>query len=326
MHLFFTLAVVLLLLHPARAHADFSALLEARKFAELDAAASARLQTQATDAAACLALAQAVAGLDLSARRNAVVPVLERCAAGNPPSADAHYALALTLGDQLLDKGGLAALGLAPRVKAALTTALEIDPKHYPARHLLVLFYAAAPAVVGGGIGRAAAVAREQEAAQPEHARVLRAQVALAQSRWSDAQTELSNCKPGSDKDLAADLRTAWIALAYHFTKDGDAARGKALFERLVREQPNDAEAQYGLGRALHELGDFDGAIAAYQRAAKAVGAYRQPTDYRIGMAYQAKGDAPLARAAFERYLTVKPNRHLRKSTFEDSRRRLAEL
>jgi len=100
-------------------------------------------------------------------------------------------------------------------------------------------------------------------------------------------------------------------------------AKAIAGFERMLKEQPRQALAAYGLARIYFAQEQYDEAIRQYERAKEMDGAEDFPLDHRLGIALQAKGDKAQARAAFERYLQ---NRRASPSNAEDCRRRLKEM
>ena len=74
------------------------------------------------------------------------------------------------------------------------------------------------------------------------------------------------------------------------------------MFERLLAADMNNAVLHFGLGRAHLENNAIDAAIASLERALKIDS--KMNAHYRLGIAYQTKGDRPKALAAFQQFLT----------------------
>src|SRR5437667_10841731 len=66
-----------------------------------------------------------------------------------------------------------------------------------------------------------------------------------------------------------------------------------------VALNPNDAEAQYDLGRELRAGGDAAGAIAAFRRAIELKPDFEQ-AHYNLGLALRTQGDANSAKKEFD--------------------------
>jgi hypothetical protein len=152
---------------PAQAQAlrdpQWKALADARKFAELEQASSARLAAHPEDADAWSAYVQGVLGLngaDASARRDAALAKLTACAKATPQIAACHYGVGAVTGVQVMSQGMMkAAFGIG-QVRDEFTRALEIDPTYYPARSGLVQFYLMVPGLAGGSVSKARDVTR----------------------------------------------------------------------------------------------------------------------------------------------------------------------
>jgi len=73
-----------------------------------------------------------------------------------------------------------------------------------------------------------------------------------------------------------------------------------ALFEKAVKENPNDAQAQLNLGSAQYTAGHFDPAFDSFQNAARLA-----PTlghaHYYLGVLFAKRGDQARAREEFDK-------------------------
>ena len=109
-----------------------------------------------------------------------------------------------------------------------------------------------------------------------------------------------------SFRKAIAPLRFGWIE---DEIKRGQYEESLILFDRMVRDDPKDAEARYARGeiyRLRDEAGDSDRAIAELDAASRLPGA--RPEAFRsLGLAYQQRRDAIEAAKAFQSYLAQAP-------------------
>lgn len=298
------------------------ALLAAEKFAELDSLASQRTAARVDDAQAVLALAlAAMSERGGPARREAAIRQAEGCVKQAPQAAECHYALGLVLGAHAMSQGMAKIAGSIGTVKSALLESLKLAPQWYPARSAVVEFYLLAPGLLGGSQAKALETAKG--AARPEQVRALEARVALADERFDAAITALSALPTGADDALADDVQQ-WLATAgFGLLGKGQAAQARPVFERLLRQRPDQAVGAYGLGRVLFEHGELAEAVKRLEQSRPLKGAGMLPIDYRLGIALQAQGQAEAAKAALARFVAA--GRGSNKS-LDDARKRLAQL
>jgi len=217
----------------------------------------------------------------------------------------------------------MAGMRLASKVKDNLSRAVELDPMLFEARQALSQFYLVAPGIAGGSVSMAKELASAAQARQPEHAKLLRAQIALQDKQWLEAERELQSVRPGDDKLLAIEVRQSWAQLGTAYFGDKQFPKARGVFEQLMRDAPTQALGPYGMARVMTETAQPDEAIKLLERARALEGADRLPIDHRLGIALLAKGDKPAARLALERFVaSKKPNPR----NLEDAKKRLAEL
>jgi tetratricopeptide (TPR) repeat protein len=302
---------------------QWSQWMEAKRFAEVEAAASARIAAHPDDMDAYSALIQSVLVLDDAARREAAIKRLEACVDKLPQAAMCHYGIGTVLGVHAMSQGMMKAAMKAGQIRDGFQKAVELDPQFYAARNGLVQFYLLAPGIVGGSVSKAQEVARAAAAKQPEHAKVLLAFVSLNQKKLADVERELAAVKPGADKELIGDINALWVALGFEYLNDKQTPKARALFERFTKERPEVAVVHYGLARALTDAAAYDAAIAELELASRLDGARDLPVDYRLGVALQAKGEREKARAALSRFVAAGKGGS---KNLDDAKKRLAEL
>lgn len=302
---------------------QLQSLLEAGKTIELERVAQARLAAKADDADAMAALGLAAMGLGDEKKIDAAVNRLEQCTGKQSPSALCHYVLGSLAGAQAMNASVFRMPSLAGKSRENLKRAVELDPQLYEAREALLQYYLVAPGIVGGGVDKAQALIAETEKLNAEQAKFMRAKQAASEKQWAWAERELASVKTGQDADLRKMLCKAWgqLALAQMSAKQNEAAR--STFERIQRDFPEHASGPYGLARVLTELNKPDEAVALLERARGLEGGATYPIDYRIGLAWLAKGDKAQAKAALQRYVADKG---ANARTLQDAKKRLAEL
>ena len=106
------------------------------------------------------------------------VDAASRAVALAPRLAEAHYWLGNAYGNRLGDVGMFGKLKLAPKLRDAFVRTIELDPGYIKARSNLIEFYLQAPDMLGGGVDKARAQARE--IGKRDKARGLLAQARIA--------------------------------------------------------------------------------------------------------------------------------------------------
>ena len=196
------------------------------------------------------------------------VTQLEKAAALQPASFEAHYRLGWAYARKTQDAGLLSRMSLAKKTKAEFARAVEINPDSIEARFRLIEFYTAAPGIAGGSEAKA-----QEQAAEVRKRDSLEGHRAYA--RILSIQKKL---------DLAA----------------REVAEG-------VREQPRSAKAHYFLGNALLNMKDWPGSLREYETTLSSDESY-MPAYFRIGqLAVQSGSNSARGEEALRRYLGHKP-------------------
>jgi tetratricopeptide (TPR) repeat protein len=238
-----------------------------------------------------------------SKKRSAALDAMDACIALLPQSSQCHLQAGRLLGINAMEAGMLSAMGSVGRIKDYFLKALEYDPKSFEARRDLMQFYLQAPGIAGGSVAKAREIAQAAAAYNIEHSKLLRASVAMYEKKRDEAEQLLQSVAIGSDESLVEHLENGWISLGFSHISAKAAAKAKSIFERMVKDNPKRANAYFYLGRAQLEMSDWDAAIGSFKTAAQLDKSATYATDYRLGIAYQGKGDKAQARAAYERAL-----------------------
>lgn len=298
--------------------AEFNVLSRAGKSAEVESLARERLAKDPKDDVALWHLGRAVS--QDARERDELIAHAEQCIKDRPQSARCHNLLGNLYG-AVASSGSMAAgIKYAGRIKDMHVKAVELDPGYFSFRRDLNQFYLHAPGIVGGSVSKAIKGSNEFAKFDPARAQVLRAEVHIYEKEFDEARSMLAAIKPGSDMELADAVQVATTDLGLALVDDGEAPRAQKLFEREIAADPEYADAHFGLGRALLEQKMFDASIASLERALQLDPKVK--AHYRLGIAYQGKGDTATALAMFRQFLSYQPQG--RRS--DDARERIEEL
>jgi tetratricopeptide (TPR) repeat protein len=204
--------------------------------------------------------------------------------------------------------GPIAGFNLARKVKTALETAVELDPRNGAAVNDLSEFYIDAPSVIGGGEDKATALADHVEAQLPQEAHRIQAMAAEKRKDYGTAEREFKAAvdvakRPDAWADLGAFYRRraqedrAVDALKQCLTidraKDATIVDAASLLDRMHREPRLEEQAlrQYlgsnaksdaapvikvhvMLGKLLADAGDKAGAKIEFDKALEMASSY----------------------------------------------------
>lgn len=295
-------------------------LLKKRELGQVDRLARDRLRDNPADEGAYNFVAVAALSGDPTMREDAI-PVLKNCLEKLPRSSRCHHRLGQLYGAAAMSGGMMAAMRYGSQIKDLFHQAVELDPANFEARRDLTQFYLQAPGIVGGSLSKA----REQAAAATRlNARqglLIELDICIHEKDWDRGEKLLPDLLQGDDATRNA-ARSATANLGFALINAQQFARAQKLFERSTAQVPDAALFHFGLGRALLESRQVDASISALERSVQldaALGA-----TYRLGIAYQTKGDKARAIANLERFLDIKPPRTGKAA--EDARVRLEQL
>lgn len=307
---------------PASASTDevLTELLKKRELGQVDRLARERLQKNPADEAAYNFLAVASLSGDPTMREDAI-PMLKTCTEKLPRSSRCHHRLGQLYGSAAMSGGMMAAMKYGSQIKELFIKAVELDPLNFEARRDLTQFYLQAPGIVGGSVTRAKEQAAVVTKLNPQQGLIIELDICIHEKDWDRGEKLLPDLTKGDDASRGA-ARSATANLGFALIGANQHARAQKLFERAIAQQPDFAAFHFGLGRALLESRQVDPAIIALERTVQldaTMGA-----QYRLGIAYQQKGDKARAISNLEKFLDVKPPRTGKAA--EDARTRLEQL
>jgi len=313
-----TLSLLVMPAFATSTDAEFNVLVKARKLAELESLAREKLAKNTKDDVALWYLGRFAAGD--AKKREELIPRAEQCIKELPQSARCHSTLGSLYGAAAMSAGITAGLKYAGNIKEMFQKAVELDPKHFDMRRDLNQFYLQAPGLAGGSVRKAIQNSTDFAKVDPARAQLLRAEVHIYEKEFDKADAIFANIKPGADGDLADTLRSATSTLGFAMVNANEAAKAQKLFERQIAADTTNANAHFGLGRSLLEQKQIDAAITSMERALQMDP--KLNAHYRLGIAYQTKGDKPKAAAMYKQFLTYSTQGR----AADDARKRLDEL
>jgi tetratricopeptide (TPR) repeat protein len=293
------------LLIPAQAAAnDYSALLKTHKFAEVERIASARLAQDPANFDALVAKSEAILGSGAATRFEEAVKLGEQCVAAHPQLSNCHLALGNALGAKAMSNGIMSAIGYAGTIRDAFKKAVELDPQNMEARFSLLQYYMQAPAIVGGGSGKAQTLATQTVGVNPEGGKLMMARLDASDDKLAKAEAAVLAMPTSSNEAVAQGQRDLMVNLGNKYLADKRYADSERMFREASRRHPDSDGALYGLARLQQEQGKHYEALVTMEQVIAMNP--RASAWYRIGQSQQALGDKPKAAAAYEKALAFK--------------------
>jgi len=176
--------------------------------------------------------------------------------------------------------------------------AVALAPQDYTMRHDLQAFYLEVPGVLGGSNRKARAQAEALARTDPMRAVLLRAEIAINNKDFDEAEALLASIHPGADRLLASDLQSVQVNLGSALIEADATVRARALFERLLSQDPQAPELYVGLGRTLSLLKQAPAAVAAFEHALQLDASTH--IQHRLAAAAEAMGDKAKAIEAWQ--------------------------
>lgn len=302
-------AAVLTLLGATRAHAapnEYTALLKAEKFAEVERLAAARLGKEPGNAEAMVARTTAIVGSGAKARIPEAVAQAQRCVAAQPNHADCHLMLGKALGWKAMVGGIMSALGYAGDIRDAFKKAVELDPRNLDARFSLLQYYMMAPAIAGGGSGKATGLVAQTAALEPEAGKIMQAMLEVDDGNLARAESLGLAVRPGTNDEMISRHDALLNTIAGKYVNEKKLGDAERVVQAGLRQHPDSEHLGYSMARVRQEQGRHREALAGFEPlAAKHARAHIL---YRIGQSQQALGDKARAVAAFEKALAASPS------------------
>lgn len=281
---------------------DYSALLKARKYADVERIANAKLAQDAGNADALIAMNEVSLA---EGRIEDAVKMGERCVAAQPKVANCHLALGNALGSKAMSAGMMSAMSYAGKIRDAFKTAVELDPQNMEARFSLMTYYLQAPGIVGGGTGKAQTLAAQTVPINAEAGKLMLARLDASDDKFAKAEAAVLAMPVSSNEAVADGQRDLINNLGNKYLSDKKYADSERMYREAHKRFPDSESAVYGLARVQQELGKHREAIAGFEQVNAMT--RRASTWYRIGKSQQALGDKLNAVGSYGKALAFKP-------------------
>ena len=235
-------------------------------YASVEREAQRLLAANATDAAGLIALARLGAQLG-DEKLDPGVAAAERCVAAHPLHAQCQGALGHALGRKAMDGGMVAGLRYAGRIKSSFERAVQLAPDSLEARLDLNSYYLLAPAVAGGGTGKARRNTEEFARLKPELGDLAWAQVEIQDGKLDEVLARLERMPPPEERAA----RRVWIgtltSVAYAHLGAQRFEAAQRAFELGAQRLPREPEFLRGQGRVAQEQKQFERARRHFESA-----------------------------------------------------------
>lgn len=299
-----SLAILALLLSGSALAADeYAPLLKAKKYTEVERAASIRLTREPANTDALYARSKALVELN-DGRTEEAVSAGEACVAAQPANSRCQLALGNALGVKALQGSMLAAMGYIGTIRGSLVKAVQLDPANIEARFSLLQFYLQAPGVAGGSKDKARTLASQTTSVSADAAKLMAA--IIERNSGNPAQAEalaLSVRVPVSD-ELADEQLDLLYSLGAGYVKDKKMADAERVFKTMQQRFPDSEQTLFGGARLLQEQGKHREAIGALEQTL--LKTPKPHMYYRLGQSWQALGEKVKASSAYEKALSFK--------------------
>jgi tetratricopeptide (TPR) repeat protein len=196
-------------------------------------------------------------------------------------NSDDHLWLGRALGEKASRASFLNAYSLAKRTRAEFEEAARLNPRNVEALAALGEFYYSAPAMIGGGIDKAEAVAAQLDKIDPVRAHELRGNIAERRKDYGTTERELKQAIAGSPHPAFQ-----WMTLASFYRRHERFAE----MESAVRSGENAAKRDKRAGVAL-----YNGASILRATSRDPLRAAKMLEDYLVGYVKTEEGPAFVA-------------------------------
>ncbi|MFL6660191.1 MAG: tetratricopeptide repeat protein [Massilia sp.] len=297
-------ALILLLSQQSAQAGDYSALMKAKKYPEVEQAAAAKLAKEPGNAEAMAARTEAILAGGSELRIEEAVKQAQQCVAAHADSALCHLALGKALGFKAMNGGVMSAISYAGTMRDAFKKAVELDPRNTDARFSLLQFYTMAPGIMGGGSSKAEALTASTLALNPESGKLMQATLALSDGKLAKAEADALAVRPGADDELLERQQDLLINIGMKQLSDKKYAEADRIFRDTQKRFPDNEDAPYWSARVQQEQGKHREAVAAFEQVL--IKTPKPYVHYRMAQSLQALGDKPKAMAAYEKALSFK--------------------
>lgn len=308
-------------LQPVKAH-QYSMLLDAKKYAEVETAVAAKLALEPNNADALVANIDLILLQGNIKRFDDAANMAEQCIRQHPKNSECHEALGNVLGSKAEQGDIMAAMGSLGTIRDAFEQAIALDPANYNATVSLLEFYLEVPGLMGGSTSSAKKLIRSTQQTNPEMAKLLQAKFDLSDEDVAKASAGALAVNTSNNATLLKLQRDLLMDIGLRLNREKQFSDAEKIFAAVIQRHPDIAPAYLGLGRALLEQGKAADALPTLESALRINAT--AAVHYRLGQTWQALGDNTKAVSAFEQALVFTPA--LSEKAREDVEKQLTAL
>ena len=167
-----------------------------------------------------------------------------------------------------MSAGIMSAMGYAGTIRDAFKKAVELDPQNMEARFALQSYYMHAPAIVGGGTGKARSLAEQTASINADAAKVMAARLDAADDKLAKAEASVLSMATSSNDAVADGQRDLLVNLGNKYMADKRYADSERVYREAQKRFPDSESVVYGIARVQQEQGKHREAIAGMEQAA----------------------------------------------------------
>jgi tetratricopeptide (TPR) repeat protein len=291
-------------LQSVNAH-QYTALIDAKKYAEVETAVAATLAIEPNNADALLGSIDLILLENNIKRFDDAAKMAEQCIAHHPKNSECHEALGNVLGSKAERGDIMDAVGSLGTIRDAFKTAIALDPTNYNAAMSLTSFYLEVPGLMGGSTSSAKKLIRTAEKSNPEAAKLLQAKFDLSDEEFEKASAGALAANTDHNTTLVKLQRDLLVQIGLTLNREKQFADAEKILLAVVQRHPDYAPAYLGLGRSLLEQGKPQDALLSLEKSLQLDAT--AAVHYRLGQTWQALGDNTKAVSAFEQALAFTP-------------------
>lgn len=287
-----------------KAH-EYSALIDAKKYAEVESAVAAKLASEPNNADALLANIDLILLEGNIKRFDGAIKLAEQCIQYHPKSSVCHESLGNVLGAKAEKGDMMAVVGSLGTIRDSFKTAIELDPTNYDAAVSLLSFYLEVPGLMGGSTANAKKLIRATEKTNPEFAKLLQAKFDLHDEDYEKASLGALAVNANNSPVINKLQRDLLVEIGLNLNKEKQFIEAEKVFLAVIKRNPDAAPAYLGLGRSLLEQGKPQDALLSLENSLRINAT--AGVHYRLGQTWQALGDEEKAVACYEQALAFTP-------------------
>jgi tetratricopeptide (TPR) repeat protein len=238
---------------------------------------------------------------------DAAATAADAALAASPRNADALLWAGRAYGMKAMSASIFTKMSWAKKCRQAWEKAIEVAPGNAEARFELLRYYLMAPGIAGGGVEKAQAQAVKLGELDAMRGYMARGMIADHEEKPKEAEVAYRKAMEADQFGVQGP-----IALASFLARQKRWPEARAIFERRIAADPNDAFALYQLGRlSLLSGEEMEKGLAFFDRFLSLDAPKDGPTHadarWRKGLLLEKLGRTPAAIAEYREALKAQP-------------------